>query len=170
VNSRSAASIAPRLIAAIALGSALALGTTGCTFITHQATTNPYSASDGVNIDETGGSVVARNVFVVATEDGEVGNLVGAFINGSSKTSTVDIDVAGEQLTLRVPSEDRVSLGADKMPLRVENLGAKPGATVEVLIVAGDGEAVPAQVPVLDGSLPQYADLVPSAAPLDSAS
>ena len=51
MNSRSAASIAPRLVAVVALGSALALGTTGCTFITHQATTIPYSASDGVNID-----------------------------------------------------------------------------------------------------------------------
>ena len=99
MNSRSAASIAPRLVAVIALGSALALGTTGCTFITHQATTNPYPASDGVPFDETGGDVVARNVFVVTTEDGEVGNLVGAFINEGSKTSTVDIDVAGEQLT-----------------------------------------------------------------------
>ena len=163
MNSRSAASIAPRLVAAIALGSALALGTTGCTFITHQATTNPYPASDGVNIDETGGDVVARNVFVVTTEDGGVGNLVGAFINEGSKTTSVDIDVAGEQLTVRVPSEERVSLGADEMPLRIENLDTKPGATVEVLIVSGDGEAVPAEVPVLDGSLPQYADLVPAA-------
>lgn len=170
MNSRSAASIAPRLVAVIALGSALALGTTGCTFITHQATTNPYPASDGVPFDETGGDVVARNVFVVTTEDGEVGNLVGAFINEGSKSSTVDIDVAGEQLTLRVPSEDRVSLGGDKMPLRIENLDVKPGATVEVLIVSGDGEATPAQVPVLDGSLPQYADLVPAAEPIDAAS
>ncbi|MGX1792950.1 DNA modification methylase [Microbacterium sp. NPDC055312] len=170
MNSRSAASIAPRLVAVIALGSALALGTTGCTFITHQATTNPYPASDGVPFDETGGDVVARNVFVVTTEDGEVGNLVGAFINEGSKSSTVDIDVAGEQLTLRVPSEDRVSLGGDKMPLRIENLGVKPGATVEVLIVSGDGEAIPAQVPVLDGSLDEYADLVPSAEPTSSAS
>ena len=38
--------------------------------------------------------------------------------------------MAGEQLTLRVPGEDLVSLGADKMPLRIENLDVKPGATV----------------------------------------
>ncbi|QMU96025.1 DNA modification methylase [Microbacterium esteraromaticum] len=170
MNSRSAASIAPRLVAAIALGSALALGTTGCTFITHQATTNPYPASDGVPIDETGGDVIARNVFIVTTEDGEIGSLVGAFINEGDKTTTVDIDVADEQLTLRVPSAERVSLGAEEMPLRIENLGVKPGATVEVLVISGDGEAVPAQVPVLDGSLPQYADLVPAAEPLDAAS
>ena len=161
MNSRSAASIALRLAAAIALGAALALGTTACTFITHQATTNPYPASDGVHIDQTGGDVVARNAFVVTTEDGEVGNLVGAFVNKGAKSVTADIAVNGEQLTLRVPSEERVSLGADELPLRIENLNTKPGSTVEVLVVSGDGEAEPVQVPVLDGTLPYYADLAP---------
>ena len=168
MNSRSAASLAPRLAAALALGSALALGTTGCTFITHQATTNPYPASDGVHFDETGGDVVARNVFIVTTEDGAVGNLVGAFVNEGTKTRTVDIDVAGEQLSLRVPSEERVSLGADEMPLRIENLDVKPGRNIEVLISSGDGQASPVQVPVLDGTLPEYADLVPSEEPLST--
>ncbi|WP_336646482.1 DNA modification methylase [Microbacterium sp. USHLN186] len=163
MNSRSAASLAPRLVATVALGAALALGTTGCTFITYQATTNPYSPSDGVSIDSTGGEVVARNVLVITTDDGEVGNLIGAFINEGQKTSTVDIDVSGSQLTLRVPGEERISLGGNKMPLRIENLNAQPGSTIEVLIVSGDGVAEPAQVPVLDGTLPRYADLVPTA-------
>lgn len=163
MNSRSAASIAPRLVATVALGAAVALGATGCTFMTHQATTNVYSASDGVNIDSTGGDVVVRNAFVVATEDGAVGNFVAAFINEGSDSATVEIDVNGVQQTLQVPANERVSLGVDgDEPLLINGLNAKPGATVNVLITSGDGEAEPTAVPVLDGTLPSYSDLVPA--------
>lgn len=162
MNSRSAASIAPRLIATVALGAAVALGTTGCTFITHQATTNEYSPSDGVNIDETGGDIVVRNAMIIATDDGSSGNLVAAFVNQGDKSGRVDISVEGDVLTVRVPAGELVSLGADEDPLLIEDLNVAPGADVEVLFVSGDGDAVPAAVPVLDGSLPEYADLVPS--------
>lgn len=162
MNSRSAASIAPRLIATIALGVAVALGTTGCTFITHQATTNAYSPSDGVSIDTTGGDVVVRNAFVIADEDGTVGNFVAAFVNEGDSATTVDIDVNGVQKNLRVSAGELLSLGAGgNDPLRIDGLDAKPGTTVSVLITAGDGDAEPAQVPVLDGTLEEYADLVP---------
>lgn len=162
MNSRPVASLAPRLVAAVALSAAVVLGTTGCTFMTHQATTIEYPASDGVNVATTGGDVVVRNAFIIADEDGTAGNLVAAFINEGDKSATLDIDVAGEQLSFRVPAGERVSLGADEEPLLIENLGVKPGATVEVLFVSGDGDVEPVHVPVLDGTLPEYADLVPS--------
>ena len=162
MNSRSAASLAPRLIAAVALSAAVALGTTGCTFITNQSTTIPYSPSDGVNVNETGGDIIVRNAMVIATEDGSIGNLVGVFIYEGDKSGRINVDIAGTTLTVRVPADDRVSLGADTDPLPIENLGVKPGANVEALFVSGDGEAVPTAVPVLDGTLPEYADLAPS--------
>lgn len=162
MNSRSAASIAPRLVATIALGAALALGTTGCTFITSQATMNEYAASDGANVDATGGDIVVRNAMIIATEDGSTGNLVAAFINNGEKSDRLNIDIDGDVFTVRVPAGERVSLGADEEPLLIENLNVKPGAAVEVLFVSGDGEAEPTSIPVLDGTLPEYADLVPS--------
>ncbi|SJN15369.1 hypothetical protein FM104_00200 [Microbacterium esteraromaticum] len=161
MNSRSVASLASRLVAVVALGAAVALGTTGCTFITHQATLNQYPASDGVNIESTGGPIVVRNALIIANEDGSAGNLVAAFINESDKSANLNIDIDGERLNMRVPAGERVSLGADADPLLIENLGVKPGATVEILFVSGDGDATPSQVPVLDGTLKQYADLVP---------
>ncbi|UNK71781.1 DNA modification methylase [Microbacterium sp. H1-D42] len=164
MNSRSAASIAPRLIATVAIGAALALGTTGCTFLTNQSTTIPYSPSDGVSVNATGGDIIVRNALIVATEDGSAGNLVGAFINNGDKSGRINIDVAGNTLTVRVPAGERVSLGADEEPLLIEDLNVKPGGVVEVLFVSGDGDAEPTDVPVLDGTLPEYADLVPDTA------
>ncbi|WP_309129534.1 DNA modification methylase [Microbacterium sp.] len=161
MNSRLAASASRRLVAVAALGVAVALGTTGCTFITHQATTNEYPASDGVNIDSTGGPVVVRNAFVIASSDGSTGNLVGALVNEGTESATLTIDVEGQQLRVRVPAGESVSLGGDEEPLQIDALDVQPGATVEMLFTSADGEAEPAQVPVLDGALPYYRDLVP---------
>jgi len=161
VNSRLAASATRRLAGIAVLGVAVALGTTGCTFITHQATTISYPASDGVNVQSTGGPVVVRNAFVVADADGGAGNLVAALVNESDQTATLTIDVAGQQQRVRVPAGESISLGADEDPLLIDALDVKPGATVEMLFVSGDEDAEPAQVPVLDGTLPYYRDLVP---------
>ncbi|MFC7789060.1 DNA modification methylase [Microbacterium sp. MAHUQ-60] len=162
MNPRSAASIAPRLIAAIALGATVALGATGCTFITHQATTNVYPASDGVNVESTGGPIVVRNALIIATDDGSAGNLVAALVNESDQGATLTIDIAGKQFDVRVPANEGISLGGDEEPLLIEDLDVKPGATVEMLFRSGDDDAEPLQVPVLDGTLPMYEDLVPS--------
>ncbi|MDT0158510.1 DNA modification methylase [Microbacterium sp. ARD32] len=163
MNSRSAASIAPRLIAAAALGTAITLGATGCTFITPQETTNIVNIADGVDVASTGGPVVVRNALIVATDDGSAGNLVAALVNDGDKSASLTVDVEGRQLNVRVPAGETVSLGAGEDPLLIEGLGVKPGATVEVLFRSGDESADPIQVPVLDGTLPYYKDLVPSA-------
>ncbi|GAA3941816.1 DNA modification methylase [Microbacterium soli] len=163
MNSRSAASIAARLTAAVALGTTIVLGASGCTFLTHQATTIEYPASDGVNVDATGGPVVVRNALIIATDDGSAGNLVAAFVNEGDETASVSIDVEGRRFTVRVPAKDAVSLGADEDPLLIEGLGVEPGATVEMLFRSGGEEADPVSVPVLDASLPSYADLAPDA-------
>ena len=56
-----------------------------------------------------------------------------------------------------------VSFGADAEPLRIVDLDTMPGATIEIHFQSGDGAGIKTQVPVLDGSLPYYADLVPTA-------
>jgi hypothetical protein len=165
VNSRSAASLAPRLIAAVALGATIALGATGCTFMTPQDTVDIKNISDGVDVASTGGPVVVRNALVVADEDGSAGNLVAALVNDSDKSATVTIDIGGKQQDVRVPAHERMSLGAEEDPLLFEQLDAKPGTTVEVLFRSGDGDAEPVQIPVLDGTLPYLKDLVPTPKP-----
>ncbi|MFS0854664.1 DNA modification methylase [Microbacterium sp. 179-I 3D4 NHS] len=151
-----------RLVASAALSALVLLGATGCTFISPQATTIEYSASDGVNVSDADGPIDVRNVFVVATEDGTVGNLVGAIVNPTQERATLTITLAGiDPFTVTLPAGDSISLGGDEEPLRIVGLDTMPGATVEIHFQSGDSTGVKAAVPVLDGTLPYYSDLVP---------
>ena len=151
-----------RLVAAAAISALVLVGTTGCTFISPQATTINYSASDGVNVSDETGPVVVRNAFIVANEDGSVGNFVAAIVNPSDEKATLTITVEGiDPMAVTVPAGGTVSLGADEAPLRIVDLDTMPGATIEVHFQSGDSSGVKADVPVLDGALPYYADLVP---------
>ena len=151
-----------RLVASAAISALVLLGATGCTFITPQSTKIEYPASDGVNISDADGPIVVRNAFIVANEDGTVGNFVGAIVNPTQDRGTLTISLAGsESFTVTVPAGKSVSLGANEDPLRILDLDAKPGSTVEMHFQSGDSAGVKTDVPVLDGTLPYYADLVP---------
>ena len=151
-----------RLVASAAISALVLLGATGCTFISPQATKIEYAASDGVNVSDADGPIDVRNVFVVATEDGSVGNLIGAIVNPTDERATLTITLPGsDTFTITVPAGDSISLGADAEPLRIVDLDTMPGATIEIHFQSGDSTGVKAAVPVLDGSLSYYADLVP---------
>ncbi len=153
-----------RLVASAALSALVLLGATGCTFISPQATTIEYSASDGVNVSDSDGPLDVRNVFIVATEDGSVGNLVAAIVNPTSERATLTISFQDiEPLTVTVPANGRVSLGADAEPLRIVDLDAMPGSTIDIHFQSGDATGVTTAVPVLDGSLSYYKDRAPDA-------
>lgn len=152
-----------RLVASAAISALVLLGATGCTFITPQSTKIEYSGSDGVNISDEDGPLAVRNAFIVANEDGTVGNFIGAVVNPTDERATLTIVVGSNDFTVTVPAGDRVSFGtAETDPLRIVDLNAKPGATVEMHFQSGDSLGVKTQVPVLDGALPYYADLVPT--------
>jgi hypothetical protein len=151
-----------RLVASAALSALVLLGATGCTFITPQSTQIEYPASDGVNVSDADGPLDIRNAFIVATEDGSVGNFIAAIVNPTDEKATLTLSVDGiDSFTVTVPAGETVSLGANADPLRVVDLDTKPGATIEVHFQSGDSTGVKTQVPVLDGALPYYADLVP---------
>ena len=117
-----------RLIAPIAVGAALVLGTTGCSMISPQATTIEYSAAEGVNVYASG-PLDVRNVFIVANEDGSAGNLVAAIVNQTDESHTLRIELgegdSSQSFTQTVPARSTVSLGADgEEPILVD--GALP--------------------------------------------
>ena len=152
-----------RLVASAALSALVLLSATGCTFISPQATTIQYSASDGVNVPDSDGPLDVRNVFVIANEDGTVGNFIGAVINPTGERATLTIGLEGiDPFTVTVPANGRISFGADEEPLRIVDLDAMPGSTVEMHFQSGDALGVKTQVPVLDGTLSYYSDLAPS--------
>lgn len=155
-----------RLAASLVLSALVLTGATGCTFITHQASTIPYSPSDGVNIDDTAGPLQVRNALIVATDDGELGSLVAVIVNPTDEHATLTVEIEGTApVTVNVPAGRTVSLGGTDEPVRIDPLGVTPGATVATYFQSGDATGATAEVPVLDGTLPYYEDLLPSAMP-----
>jgi hypothetical protein len=146
------------------VGLTVALGATGCSIMAPQATTIQYSASDGVNVPASG-PLTVRNALIIADEAGTTGNLIAAIINDTASAATLNVGVGGRVLTVQVPANTTVSLGVDGAePLMISGLGATPGHNVEVSFQSGDGEGVELSIPVLDGTLPQYAPFAPAAA------
>lgn len=140
-----------RLIASLALGAAIALGTTGCAFITPISTDVPYSPSDGINIPVSSGPLQVRNALIVANDDGSKGNLVAAIVNSTDSAETLSLDI-GDTGTkrIRVPARSTISLGtAETDPLPIQNLGSKPGTTLPITFQSGGATGVTVMVPVL---------------------
>ena len=154
-----------RLIASLALGALVVLGTSGCAMLSTQATTIPYSPSDGVNIPDSG-PLQVRNVLIVSDETGVDGNLVAAIVNATSESHTLNIEYgegsSKSSETIRVPANTTVSLGtAETDPLLLEGIVTKPGANLPMFFQSGDSDGVLFDVPVLDGALDYYGDLLP---------
>lgn len=149
-----------RLVASVALSALVLVGATGCTFMTTQSTKMVYSASDGVNVADTG-PVSALNVMVIANDEGTAGNFVGALVNPGTTSETMTIDVDGvSSIRVTVPAGERVSFGADTDPLELEGFRGMPGSTVDITFESG-GVSARSAVPVLDGTLDAYSDLAP---------
>lgn len=150
-----------RVAASLALAAAVIAGAAGCSFITPQSTTIDYSASNGVNVENTG-PVLVRGALVVANEAGTAGNFIGAAINTSASAQTLSIQVEGAApQTVSVPAGESVVFGGDEAPLALADFSGKPGTTVGIFFQSGNELGQLAQVPVLDGSLPYYANLAP---------
>lgn len=153
-------------VAAVAVVAALALG--GCSMFSPQTTTNvTYAPSDGVQ--GAVGDLAVRNVFVLTEEQGASAELVGAIFNSSDQQVQVQVTVrqqgeaAGETLVddrVTVDGNDSVSLGPDAdEQVTIEELDVVPGRVVQVSFV-GDAGEITLDAPVLDGSLPEYAELL----------
>jgi hypothetical protein len=152
-----------RLVAVLALGTALALTTSGCAMLAPQATTIQYSAGDGVNVPESG-PLEVRNALIVASEDGTSGNFVAAIVNDTDDTLTLRMEFGDDAVekTVRVEANSVVSLGTeDTEPLLVEDIDAVAGADLPVYFQSGDAQGVRVSVPILDGTLEYLAPLVP---------
>lgn len=153
-----------RIVASAAISALVLLGATGCTFITPQATKTEYAASDGINVSDAEGPIDVRNALIIANEDGTVGNFIAGIVNPTQESAKLTIGIEGsDPFTITVPAGDSVSLGSDAEPLRILNLDTMPGATVEMHFQSGDSTGVKTEVPVLDGTLPYYSDLAPTA-------
>lgn len=160
-------SVRARIATSIALAAALAATLAGCNFVTPQASLEPYEPSDGVSASV--GDVDVRNAMIIS-EDGISGNLVFHAINsGSSDVELlVQYEVAGTKtdITIDLPADTTTDVGyGGDGQVFMNGILEKPGGLLALYFQYGDKVGHQVEVPVLDGSLPEYTDLIPTPTP-----
>ncbi len=141
-----------------------ALVLAGCSATNPITTAIPYNVVDGV-AESVSEDVGVRNLIVFAAEEGAPGVLVGAVANGGREDVEVTLSPEGAApVTLDVPARGTVLLGGEEgETVELDSVGAAPGSLLTITASTPGGGDVPIRVPVFDGSLPEYADLVPEA-------
>ena len=162
----------PRTLRAAALTAGLAVATlalAGCSATNQITTEDQYSASDGVRL--TLGDVRASNLLVLSAGEGDVGALQGGLINDSSEDRSVTLAVGEEETTVELGPNETVLLGTGRAAedgfaeVTFPAVETPPGGLLTVTVSTPEEGTVEVQVPVLDGTLPEYADQVPTALP-----
>ncbi len=151
-----------RIAASIILAIAVTVGTAGCGFLAPQSTTRHYDASDGVSGNV--GDIAVRNALIV-TGDGSVGNLVVTIVNTGSVAHRVQIERATgsqESTYVVVGAGQTKELGSSgNTIILLGQLNSIPGSLYPLYFQYGAQTGLALRVPVLDGGLPEYADLTP---------
>lgn len=157
----------PRLLA-LAGVTAAALVLAGCSATNPITTQDEYAASDGVRV--TVGEIRGDNLLVLSDGDGGPGVLHGGIANDGSEDERVTLTFEGsEPTTVDVPAGGVVLLdGTDedgRVDVRLAAVDTIPGGVVTLTFGTDTWGASTIDVPVLDGTLPEYAGLVPTATP-----
>ncbi len=156
---------AGRAAASIVLAGAVLLGTTACTFLTPQATLYHYDPGNGVGA--TIGDIKVRDAVALINEDGHAISLLITLVSSSDKAENVTLQFqsGGEKTDqiVRVPERGVAQFGttADQEQIIILNPDVPLGSLLPVYVQYGNETGTTLLVPVLDGTLPEYADLVP---------
>ena len=154
-----------RIASSVVLAAAVLIGTAGCGLVAPQMVTGNYLASDGASTDV--GALQVRNAIIISA-DGERGNLVFTVINSTSEKAALRVqyesDGTKDSMTVAVDAHETKQVGtADATrTLTLEGMGTEPGALLSVYFQTAQKPGSEVLVPVLDGGLPEYADLVPA--------
>jgi hypothetical protein len=155
-----------RIASSLALAAVLAVGATGCGLAAPQGTTQDYAPSDGIDVNV--GTLKVRNLLLIADETGENFNVVFTGVNDGEAPGLLRVVFVSEEASSEASADFLLEPGLTMFgdpngataPTLVTIPNLKPGATIDAYFeVAGGGE-VQRQVPVLDGTLAEYRDLV----------
>lgn len=144
------------------------LGVAACAPI---ASLKPYDASDGFST--TVGQVKVLNALVL-TKSGKDGNLLFSAYNPTDEPVQLNVqyDEGGDRTTVRATLKPDATTDfgyGKKGQFLLSGLGKKPGSLAHIYFQYGDEEGRELTVPVLDGSLPQYQNLLPTPTPTPTA-
>lgn len=165
----SATKPAKRVAVLAALGVGL-LTATGCGYINAQQTTHVYSASDGVRADV--GSLQLRNMLIVSADAaptasasagsaGGPGRLVGTVFNPTDQDMTLTFKDGSSTVRVDVPKKGEVQLAKPGSNVTLAHAGGIPGALAKVSFTAGS-TSQDVEVPIVDGTLSEYRQYIPS--------
>lgn len=156
-----------RALAPVALGLAIALSS-GCAYLNPVQTQAVYPTSDGTQ-GEIGEGLLLRNMLVITAAEGAPGTLVGSVVNRTDSDADVLLEGTSEDGSLAFSHSVSVPAGATLQiggPERAEetliatSVPVVPGAMLDLYSEAG-GESTTISLPILDGTLSEYAHLVP---------
>jgi hypothetical protein len=163
VSRRATAVRGARTIALAAVSATGALLLAGCAPST---TTLNYDPSDGTGVSvlgEDNRDLRGINLMVVSAGEGEAGNILGALANETADDASFTLETPGASpVTVEVPAGDTVYLGTETgEAVELDAVDAAPGSYVDALLAVGS-DAMEFKLPVFDGTLPEYADSLPS--------
>lgn len=156
-----------RLAVSAVLVALLAVGTSGCTFMTPQVTTIAYDASDGVGT--TVGDIQVLNALLVS-EDGENASLIVSLHNSSAYGVQVKVQYENATNTkvdesVFVNARSVNSLGAaGPSDVVLTGIDAPPGSLFPVFFQYGDETGSELWLPVLEPK-DAYKGLAPAPKP-----
>lgn len=152
-----------RRLAASALIATLALSTSACSLSGNVASLQPYSPSDGQQVDLE--SVKARNFIYLVSESGK-GFLIGSLVNSGSEARVVKIQYvdpnsqAKTDYFVEVPAGAKLDFGYNGNPAISMPVVEVPGQTALFYLLESDTVNGDMKVPVLDGTLSEYKALL----------
>lgn len=129
-----------------------------------------YHGGDGAWSREDLDGVEIRGLLILQNEEGDA-QVFYTVINGADEPRDVSLEVGPETYTHTVEPGEVVSQNpenpaSDAEPQLINDLGADIGLLVDVEVTVGsESETIGTQV--LDGTLPEYADLVPTSGAAD---
>lgn len=182
-----------KFVTALAVSTALVLGTAGCSLTNNVASMQPYAPSDGTQITVDGVKGLNMIYLTKRTESAnelEAGALIGSFVNGTDKPVQLriqyDVDASKAIDVISIQKQDwsseviapgeKYDIGYNESPavsgiaIGGKGVPAKPGDIISIFIAVNDGPGVELKVPALDGSLEQYKPLVDNLAELSELS
>ena len=170
MSRRATAARGARTIALAAVSATGALLLVACAPTT---TTLTYDPSDGVGVSVLGEDdtdLRGVNLMVVSAAEGEPGNVLGALANETTDDVSFTLEAPGASpVTVAVPAGDTVYLGTETgEAVQLDAVGAQPGNYLAAQLTVG-GDSMEFELPVFDGTLPEYTDHLPSASPSPSA-
>ena len=153
----------PVALAGIALAT---LSTAACSTFSVQQINQHYKPTDG-ELAQLGLSVTVANVLIAAAERGAPGNLSARIVNDGPEPVTVRLasDQVDVDVDIDVPPGEMAEIGPEgDEEVRIDRVDAVPGELVP-FVAALEGEDVSAEllVPVFDGTLPRFEELLPAA-------